>query len=194
MRSYVRLTGILLIVCVFAAAILGVTNAVTSERIIEEAIKADNKARKEVLAEATEFIKVEDNTIEKILEKLEYDIIDEVFEGREGEQIVGYTIKVTPTGYGGVMEIIVGVNKDGKVSGIKVGNNGETPGLGKNAATPKFQDQFQGKDWESGVNVIKNGTPEDDEILSIAGATMTSDAVADGVNKALDLAKELFNI
>lgn len=194
MRDYIRLTGVLLIVCVIAAGILGVTNAVTSDKIAEQAVLANDNARREVLGEATEFNKIEGDKIDEILAKPDYDVIDEAFEAKAGGQIVGYTIKTIPKGYGGTVEIIIGINKEGKLSGIKVGNNTETPGLGKNAATPKFQNQFKDKDWDKNVQVIKNGTPKDNEILSIAGATITSNAVTKGVNQALKLAKELSGI
>lgn len=194
MRDYLRLTGVLLAICIIAAGVLGVTNAITNEKITEQTIKANDEARKEVLGEATEFVKIEGDKIDEILTKPDYDVIDEVFEGKADGKIVGYTIKTSPNGYKGAVEIIIGINKEGKVSGIKVGNNTETPGLGKNAATPKFQEQFKDKDWNKDVKVIKNGTPKDNEILSIAGATVTSNAVAKGVNQALKLAKELSGI
>lgn len=194
MRDYIRLTGVLLIVCIIAAGILGVTNAVTSDKIEEQSIKTNDEARKEVLSEATDFIKIEGDKIDQILAKPDYDVIEEVFEGEVDGQTVGYAIKTTPKGYGGAIEIIIGIDKEGKVRGIKVGNNTETPGLGKNAATPKFQEQFKDKDWDKGVKLIKNGTPKDNEVLSIAGATKTSNAVIKGVNQALKLAKELSGI
>lgn len=194
MRDYIRLTGVLLIVCIIAAGVLGVTNAVTSDKIAEQAVKTNDEARREVLSEATDFIKVEGDKIDQILAKPDYDVIEEVFEGEVDGQTVGYAIKTTPKGYGGAIEIIIGIDKEGKVRGIKVGNNTETPGLGKNAATPKFQEQFKDKDWDKGVKLIKNGTPKDNEVLSIAGATKTSNAVIKGVNQALKLAKELSGI
>lgn len=194
MRDYIRLTGVLLIVCIIAAGVLGVTNAVTSDKIAEQAVKTNDEARREVLSEATDFIKVEGDKIDQILAKPDYDVIEEVFEGEVDGQTVGYAIKTTPKGYGGAIEIIIGIDKEGKVRGIKVGNNTETPGLGKNAATPKFQEQFKDKDWDKGIKLIKNGTPKDNEVLSIAGATKTSNAVIKGVNQALKLAKELSGI
>ena len=79
-----------------------------------------------------------------------------------------------PKGYGGEMEVMVGVDMEGKVTRINVGNNNETPGLGQNATKPEFQAQFTSKNWNEGVSVIKSGTPKDNEIVAIAGATITS--------------------
>lgn len=191
MRDYLKLTGVLLIVCIVAAGVLGVTNAVTFERILEQAIRENDEARREVLSAADEFNKVEGNGISDILSKSNYEIITEVYEGKTQGQSLGYTIKTSPKGYGGTVEIVIGIDMEGKVKGIKVGENSETPGLGKNAATPKFQGQFIGKDWDDGVVLIKNGVPKDNEILSIAGATVTSTAVVEGVNTALELIEEI---
>ena len=191
MRDYLRLTGILLIVCIVAAGVLGVTNAVTFEKILEQAIRENDEARREVLSAADEFNKVEGNGISDILSKSNYEIVTEVYAGKTQGQSLGYTIKTSPKGYGGTVEIVIGIDMEGKVKGIKVGENSETPGLGKNAATPKFQGQFIGKDWDDGVVLIKNGVPKDNEILSIAGATVTSTAVVEGVNTALELIEEI---
>ncbi len=193
MRDYIRLTGVLLIICIIAAGVLGVTNAVTYEKIIEQLAKESDLARKAVLSDATEFRKLEESDVDGILDKAAYDIVDEVFEGTSGGQLNGYTVKTVPKGYGGSVEIIIGIDTLGMVRGVKVGENSETPGLGKNAAKPKFQEQYIGKDWDEGVVLIKNGIPRENEVLSIAGATVTSNAVTSGVNTALDLAKELLN-
>jgi len=190
-RDYLKLTGILLIVCVVAAGVLGVTNAVTYEKILEQAIRENNEARKAVLSDVEEFYKINENGISDILSKPDYEIITEVYEGKSQGQTLGYTVKTSPKGYGGTVEIVIGIDMEGKVKGIKVGENSETPGLGKNAATPKFQGQFVGKDWDNGIVLIKNGIPKDNEILSIAGATVTSTAVVEGVNTALELVEEI---
>ena len=82
MRDYLRLTGILLIVCIIAAGLLGVTNAITSEKIEEQIVRANDEARREVLSAATEFSKVNENEIDEIINKSEYDIISEIYEGK----------------------------------------------------------------------------------------------------------------
>ena len=121
-----------------------------------------------------------------------YNYITEIFAAKAGGNIIGYAVQVAPKGYGGVVEVVVGVTADGNIQGIKVGNNTETPGLGKKSETPGFQEQFGGKTWESPIDVIKNSTPKDNEVAAISGATITSRAVTNGVNQALEAAKELF--
>lgn len=191
MRDYIKLAGVLLLVCAVAAALLGYTNEITHDKIQEQLAIANDEARKAVLPEADTFEQLDESTFSAIKANEKYNYIEEIFTAKAGGSIIGYAIKATPKGYGGAVEVVVGVTADGVVQGVKVGNNNETPGLGKNAATPKFQEQFGGKNWGSPINVIKSGTPKDNEIAAISGATITSRAVADGVNQALGAAKEL---
>lgn len=191
MRDYIRLAGVLLIVCAIAAALLGYTNEITYEKIQEQLVKASDEARKAVLPDADAFEKIDDGTLTSMKANEKFSFVSEIYTAKAGANVVGYTVKVAPKGYAGAVEVVVGVTVDGTIQGIRVGNNNETPGLGKNAATPKFQDQFSKKTWASPLNVIKSGTPKDNEIAALAGATITSRAVTDGVNQALEAAKEL---
>lgn len=191
MRDYIRLAGILFLVCAVAAAALGFTNSATYDKIQEQQVIANNEAKKAVLPDAEEFEKLDDSAFSEIKSNAKYNFITEIYEAKAGGNIVGYAVQAAPKGYGGIVNIVVGIAADGSIQGVKVGNNSETPGLGKKSETPKFQDQFSGKTWESAINVIKNGTPNDNEIAAISGATITSKAVTAGVNQALEAAKEL---
>ncbi len=191
MRDYIKLTGILFIICAVAAASLGYTNAITYDKIQEQLVIAGNEAKKAVLPGADTFEEIEDSAFSAIQSNSKYNYIEEIYAAKAGGNIIGYTVKAVPKGYGGSMDIIVGVDIDGSLQGVRVGNNSETPGLGKKAETPKFQEQYIGKTWEGSIDVIKNGTPKDNEIAAISGATVTSGAVTDGVNQALQAVKEL---
>lgn len=191
MRDYIRLSGVLLIVCAIAAVLLGFTNNATYQKIQDQIEQANNAARQEVLATADEFIKVDDATLAQIQQNPDYSIVKEIYQAKAGGNEVGYTVMVGPKGYGGEVQIIVGISTDGIVQGVKVGTNNETPGLGKNSEKPAFSNQYMNKSWDSEINVIKNGTPKDNEIVAIAGSTITSKAVTLGVNTAMKVAKEL---
>lgn len=191
MRDYIKLAGILLLVCAIAAALLGYTNEITYDKIQEQLVKASDEARVAVLPGADAFEKLDDSTFSTIKSNAKYNFVAEIYAAKAGGNIIGYTVKVAPKGYAGAVEVVVGVTTEGILQGIKVGNNTETPGLGKNAATPKFQGQFSGKVWGNPINVIKSGTPKDNEIAALSGATITSRAVTNGVNQALEAAKEL---
>ena len=65
----------------------------------------------------------------------------------------------------------------------------ETPGLGAKAKDEAFINQYNSKLTDENLAVIKNGTPAENEIVAISGATITSSAVTKGVNTAIELFK-----
>ena len=101
-------------------------------------------------------------------------------------EIGGYSKEVTVKGYGGDIKMLVGIDKQGKVKGVKILSMNETPGLGSLATseTPMknkpftFLGQFIGKGK-------KNKLRAKEDIVAITGATITSQAIADGVKLAL---------
>jgi electron transport complex protein RnfG len=128
---------------------------------------------KEILPTADKFAKTDVKTTDKV---------SEVNSGMKGTEIAGYAIKVSPKGYGGPIEIMVGLSTDGKVTGIKILSHTETPGLGANAPQPKFSDQYKNKPTKDKLEVVKIVPSKENQIQAITGATITSKAVTLGVN------------
>lgn len=169
----------LFLICVVATALLGFTNQITELKIEQLAIETQMKAKQEVLADASEFS--DEMTAE--LDGTAYSY----YEGTKDGKTVGYVFATSAKGYGGDIDIMVGVDNEGKVTGVSILEISETAGLGMNAKNDDWRSQFLGK--SSTVSVIKNGTPADDEISALTGATITSNAMAKAVNIALDLYK-----
>lgn len=186
MNDIAKLGAILFAICAIAASALGLTNQATAPIIEQRNIDANNKSRQIVLSEATEFKQMDNSVIENV-EGLADGLVAEVYEGSNGSGVVGYAIKTLPKGYAGKIELIVGISKDGKITGINIGSMKETPGLGTKAAEPKFKDQFNGKPTTSELNVVKGSASGEDQIQAISGATITSKAVTDGVNAAMNV-------
>lgn len=184
MRDVLRLGFILLLISVVAAALLGYTNEVTKAPIANQILQANIAARQSVLPDATNFQEVSKEIYSNYMDVLE------VHEGRSGDSIVGYTVKTNPSGYGGPIEVMIGISADGIIRGVSVGNHTETPGLGAKAADESFKGQYGGKKAEGQLDVIKAGAPKEHEIQSISGATITSRAVTSGVNTAIQLFNE----
>lgn len=94
---------------------------------------------------------------------------------------VGYVVLVTTNqGYGGDIELSVGVSAAGEITGVKVISMSETPGLGAKCAEEGWISQFKGISGE--VAYTKDGKVKDNEIDAISGATYTTEAVTDAVN------------
>lgn len=159
-KGILKLGFILLLICGISTGLLAYVNQLTAPVIAENELKKETEAQKEVLATADEFTAVDEN----------------ISEGTNSSGTVGYTVKVTSNGYGGVIEMMVGVNKDMTVSGVKILSMSETPGLGAKAQNEEFISQFTGKN--------KNMELKSD-IKAISGATITSNAVINGVKDAL---------
>ncbi|EQK41830.1 electron transport complex, RnfABCDGE type, G subunit [[Clostridium] bifermentans ATCC 638] len=178
MKDIFRLGAILFVICAVASLMLSLTNNITAPVIEQRNIQANNESRQEVLKAAEEFSEVKD---------VKGDLIEEVYQGTKGGEVVGYTIKTTPKGYGGKVEVMVGISNDGKISGVKIGNHSETPGLGSKSADPSFKDQYNGKSTKTPLNIVKGNASNENDIVAISGATITSKAVTAGVNAAMDV-------
>ena len=174
----------LLIISAVAALLLALTNSVTSSTIAQRNEQANAEARKLVLESAQDFEQVKDVKTDnsKGVE------VSEIYEAKDASgNTVGYTLKVLPSGYGGTIELMVGIDSaKGQVSGINVVSNSETAGLGAKSTDPEFSDQYKGKPLEE-LSVLKNGTPGDTEIKAISVATITSTAVTNGVDAAIEV-------
>ena len=174
----------LLIISAVAALLLALTNSVTASTIAQRNEQANAEARKLVLESAQDFEEVKDAKTDNYKGVK----VSEIYEAKDASgNTVGYTLKVLPSGYGGTIELMVGIDSaKGQVSGINVVSNSETAGLGAKSTDPEFSDQYKGKPLEE-LSVLKNGTPGDTEIKAISGATITSTAVTNGVDAAIEV-------
>lgn len=98
--------------------------------------------------------------------------------------LLGYAASVAPTGFGGAMDIMVGVGADGSVVGIKIVSHSETPGLGSRVNSDSFLSQYRGL---SGVLTVGR------DVDAITGSTISSKAVTKGINSALAAYDSIFN-
>lgn len=188
MKEITRLGIILFLISFIAAVALQLTNQVTAGPIAEQVEKANEIARKAVFPAADAFETVEASKIKTV--KSELDIVQEAFIAKKGSEVIGYVVKTTPNGFSGEVEVITGINADGTISGMRVGKNTETPGLGDLAAKPAFYEQFAGKSTAGEIGVSKS-SPKDNEIQALTGATITSRAVTLGVNTSIKVVEKL---
>lgn len=183
MKEMMKNTGILLAITVIAGLLLGVVYQVTKEPIAEQEAKAKQEACQEVFADAASFGMIGVETM--AVEGYEQESIDEVMEAKDASgELLGYVIMVTTKeGYGGDIQFSVGVRMDGTVNGISILAISETAGLGMRA-DEVLKPQFAGKQVEK-FAYTKSGATADDQIDAISGATITTNAVTNGVNAGL---------
>lgn len=185
----IRNTVSLMLITVIAGLLLGVVYEITKKPIAEEQQRAKEEAYREVFTDAESFEAVEVNKedVEKKLNKQGFDAaINEAMQvfDKSGNPI-GYVLTVTDhEGYGGDIQFAMGVKSDGTVNGISFLSIGETAGLGMKATEDDFKKQFADKKVDSFV-YTKNGASADNEIDALSGATITTNAVTNGVNAGL---------
>lgn len=184
LRDTVRITVITLV----AGLALGVVSEVTKAPIAEQEVKAKAKACQAVFAEADDFTEAVDisNAADVLAEaglagKAD---VDEVLVAKKGGEAVGYVVTVTDhEGYGGDIQFTVGISNEEALTGISILSIGETPGLGMRATTEEFQSQFPGMPATGLLEYTKTG--EEGKIDAISGATITSNAMTNGINAAI---------
>ena len=186
----IKLTVTLLITCVIVAACLGGVNAVTEEKInainwekTVEAMKAvvadpDNTTFSDALPLTDEMTAASGSVT-----------LDSVYEVQTGGQSAGYAIKVVASGSQGKIEMMVGVDSEGTVTGVSIVKNSETSGIGSKVMTNMptasgvgVLSQFEGKSAADGALTV--GANVD----AISGATVSTRGVTNGVNAALAVA------
>ncbi len=196
----------LFLVTVIAAACLGFVYNITKEPIKEQKKITKATAMTEISPDSKEFVEInkisEENADVAAKSSQIADIIakaDGFFQedspvtsldlGVDGEAVTSYVVGVAPVGYGGPIEMLVALDTEMKITGVKIITFSETPGLGANAKKAEWIGQFAGKTGK--LTVTKGKTPGDSEIDAITSATITSDAVTKGVNTAIAFCESL---
>jgi electron transport complex protein RnfG len=117
-----------------------------------------------------------------------YEFIDEIYVVYDDTSIIGYAYIAQGKGYGGYIDILVGLEDENTIKGIDIIKNSESPGLGARIIEDKYRDQYIDLDIADSEMNFYGG-----KIDSITGATISSKAVADAVRTtALEKVKELF--
>ena len=186
MNETLKLGLILFIITAVSASVLAVSNDITAPKIAEADRLKNELAKKEILPEGDKFEVLDEEKMKEI--KGENPNILEIYEGYDGENLIGYTIKMKVKGYGGEIELMTGVSTEGNITGINILKHGETPGLGANATKPYFSESFKNKPVDEELIAVKK--PEgDNEVQALTSATITTTAVVDGVN----MVREIYN-
>lgn len=191
-KYILKLTVTLFVTCVIVAGLLGGVNAITKDKIAEINWEKTVAAMKAVVAdpEATTFSDALENTAEMEAACLAGGAtLQNVYEVQVDGAAAGYAIKVSASGSQGAIEMMVGVDGEGTVTGVSIVKHSETSGIGTkvaenepNSAGVGMLTQFEGKSAADGTLAV--GTNVD----AVSGATVSSRGVTAGVNAALAVA------
>lgn len=186
-----RLTVITLLAGLGLAAVFNMTK----DTIEEQQLAKKRESYREVLPEAEELIG--DDALTAVIESLGGKVygsdfgkayINDAIVGKDASgETVGYVVSASSgDGFDGKITLSVGVSADGTVQGIAFTELNETAGMGMRCAEPEFKDQFAGRAVSQFILNKAGGSETDEEIDSVSGASVSSGAVVNAVNAALD--------
>ncbi|HUX06822.1 MAG TPA: RnfABCDGE type electron transport complex subunit G [Acidobacteriota bacterium] len=186
MKELISLVVTLTVIAAVAGLALALVYSVTEEPIAEAEREQTLKAIRNVLPE------FDDNLLQSVMFGEEKQ--KEIFIARaNGGDLVGVAFSsISRNGYGGNLEVMVGLVPEGegyKVNRIEILRHAETPGLGTKIAEEKFKGQFNSVNYDNltfAVDKDDPGSTDKPSIDSITGATISSRAVTEAVQMALD--------
>ena len=184
-KYIIKLTVTLFVTCVIVAGLLGLVNSVTEGPIAEKNKTKTAAAIQEVLPEMEGSPAVVELTDEMTAAASGAGAtITEAYEAQAGGSVIGYALKIVASGSQGNIEMMVGVDAEGAVTGVSIVKNSETSGIGSKVMSNEngVLDQFIGKSTAGGTLTVGQN------VDAISGATVSSRGVTTGVNAALAVA------
>ena len=183
-----KVAGTLTAISLVVALLLGLTNMLTADKIAAINWENTQKAMKEVVADPdhTEFTELELTDDMTAAASTAGGTLDSAYEVVVNGENDGYAIKVVASGSQGNIEMMVGVDGEGTVTGVSIVDNSETAGIGSKvmdneplASGVPVLEQFEGKsEADMPLTVGSN-------VDAISGATVSTKGVTKGANAAL---------
>ncbi len=204
--DYIKLGCLLCVVCIISSFALSVTYSVTKERIEMQNRKDILGALPVVVSGASSFSDA------KTVGGINY------YEAKDAnKKNIGYALYGDVQGYQSLIKFMVGIDLEGNISGLKILEHGETPGLGarmtevksdetlssyikgvfttkednKTPQEPWFTQMFKSKFYKN-LNVSKIES-DSSAVHAITGATITTVCVVDGVKEVVGKFLEQIN-
>lgn len=169
-RDIVKPIVVLTLICLVVSAALAFTNSLTKPVIDEAAMRRSDEIHLAVMPGADGFEQIEVAGIPET--------VTGAYRAKNG---AGYVFNVMGTGYGGNMEIICGIDPDGRITACMTLSHSETQGVGSKTAEEEYRNQYAGMD----VNL--------EGVEAISGATVSSEAYEKAIRdvfEAYEAAKE----
>lgn len=188
MKDILRLIVVLTSLCIVSAIALAKIYDLTKGPIAHQ-------KRLEVLRAIKTVLPPYDNEPDRDRVKLPMGIdkrgkeIQRVFyRGRKDSRLIGVAFKViSPEGYGGDIEVMVGLLPNGMINGVEILSHLETPGLGAKIRGAKFKDRFKNRTLSNTAWAVRK---DGGDIDGITGATISSRAVIKAIKEGLEIYRD----
>ena len=185
-KFILKVAGTLTVIALVVAALLGVVNNVTKDKIAEQDAENTRIAMSAVAPEGSEFgDKMDISDAVAAAASAQGGKIVEMYPMTNGGADAGYVVKVSASGSQGTITMMVGVDANKAITGISVISHSETSGIGTkvvgnepNSAGEPVLDQFVGMSGSGSLVVGKN-------VIAVSGATVSTKGITMGANAAL---------
>ena len=170
-KDFVMPIAVLTIICLVITALLALTNSATEPVIRQSALERAEAARAEIIPDADGFELIEAESLPST--------VKEVYKATND---TGYVFMLTTMGYGGEMDLILGMDNEGKIIDVKTLKHSETKGMGSKTAEEPFRSQFPGKDeMLEGVSAISGATISSKAYLGAVADAFEAFGIVTGV-------------
>lgn len=180
-------TLIMLCITLVAGGVLGFVYEITKEPIARMEMQKKQEANKKVFSAADSFSETPDE-VKPLLDSFVFtnaDITNCIEAYDSAKEVLGYVIEVNAHGgYGGDIVFQIGITNEGVINAISITDISETAGLGMKAGDV-LAPQFRNRNVTT-FEVVKTGATSESQIDAISSATITSRAVTNGVNAAVE--------
>lgn len=179
-KEFISPILVLVVICFVTTFLLAFMYGVTAPIIAENTAKAASEARMQLLPDA-------DNFSDSGAQCLAYEegkvYVEDCYVADNG---AGMVVTVKSNSYGGMLTAMIGIDKDGAVTGVQVTEHADTPGVGTKAQAPEHLAQYVGL-TELTSDQVKN----DASVDHVTGASVSSGAVHKAVYCALEQFKAM---
>lgn len=191
-KFILKVAGTLTVISLVVAALLGLVDNVTADKIAEIDAANTREAMSAVVPEGSEFTdKLEISQEVLDAAAAQGGKITELYGVKNAGADAGYVMKISASGSQGTIVMMIGVDANKAITGISVVSHSETSGIGTkvvgnepNTAGVPVLDQFQGMSGAGSLVVGKT-------ITAISGATVSTKGITMGANAALAAAEVL---
>ena len=191
-KFILKVAGTLTVIALVVAALLGLVNNITADKIAEIDAEKTRVAMSAVVPEGSEFTdKLEISDDVAAAAAAQGGKLTELYGVKNAGADAGYVMKIAASGSQGTITMMVGVDANKAITGISVVSHSETSGIGTkvmgnepNAAGVPVLDQFIGMSGSGSLVVGKT-------VTAISGATVSTKGITMGANAALAAAEAL---
>ena len=166
-NGYILPIIVLTLICLVFGFLLSYVNSITEPIITKASAEAAEVARREVLPDGDTFTEVTDDSLP-----------ESVVQAFSADNGAGRVYIMEGSGYGGALQIIVGIDSEGAITGTQVLSHSETAGLGSRIAEEEWNSQFLGQDSSlDGVSIISGSTISSNAFIDLVKAAFEADGI-----------------